>query len=139
MPHVMLRRDWNGNFKRTVKPLMGGESRRLEFAPGEVIEITPEEVPAIMNDLGKALLPVEWSDEKRKFVVVEVTNVDIAATVQAATDEPETEATGETEAAADAEPSVAAVSAAVEQDSPTLAASATEATDGTHTGRRHRR
>lgn len=138
MPHVMLRRDWNGTFKRTVKPLLGGESRRLEFSPGEVIEITPEEVPAIMNDLGKALLPVEWSDEKRKFVVVEVTNVDIAATVQAATEEPATEATEEPAAPADAEPSAEAASAVVEQDSPTVP-SATEATDGTHTGRRHRR
>lgn len=68
--HVMLRRDWGGPFRRSVVDANG--KRLLLFNPGNVTELTtPEEIAAIQKDLGKALLPVVWSDRRREFVVAD--------------------------------------------------------------------
>lgn len=121
MPHVMLRRDRSGSFKRTVKSLDGSSSRRLEFQPGEVVEITSAEIPAILKDLGKALVPVEWSAEKRKYIAIDVSVEDLAAS-------DEDEGPGESP-----EPPVTQPAA----EEPVAASQ--EKSDGPQTGRRHRR
>ena len=76
MPHVMLKKNWNGNFRRTIHRATSAE-RVLTFTPGEVVEIEPNDVDQIANDLGKALIPVEWDDEKKKFVPVDLGEIDL--------------------------------------------------------------
>ena len=82
MPHVMLRKNWNGTFRRRIN-VGTAKERMLEFQPGEVIEIVGDEIEGVLHDLGKALMPVEWSDEKRKFVEVDMTDVDVEASTVA--------------------------------------------------------
>lgn len=83
MPLVMLRRDWNGTFRRTVTST-DGTSRVLQFSPGEVVEISAAEVPSLTFDLGRALQPVEWSAEKRKHVAIDLSEVDLSVPAEAA-------------------------------------------------------
>jgi len=124
VPHVMLRKDRQGNFKRTVRPIDGGPSRRLEFTPGEVVEIADDEVPAILKDLqNKILLPVEWSEQHRKFVVIEISEDGLAA-------------------AEDDKPAEVAPVATPEETSSTEQTSSTaspEKVDGPQAGRRSRK
>jgi len=82
--HVRLRPDWKGSFRRTIARDAKGKSIDVRvFAPGEVIEIPMAELPFLADDLGKALQPMEWSDEFRKFRPVDLTEIDLPAMVAA--------------------------------------------------------
>lgn len=58
MPLVMLRRDANGPFKRSVRDAKGNILETLEFKPGEPQDVPSDKVSAIIGDLYNALLPV---------------------------------------------------------------------------------
>jgi len=53
--------------------------RVLEFSPGAAVELKAEDVSAVLNDIGKALLPVVFDAEKGKYVVIDLTAIDVAA------------------------------------------------------------
>lgn len=68
---VMLRPNWPGGFRRTIK--VGEESKVLNFAPGEALEVTPEELKALSGDLGKSLFEIERDEKGRpRFIESDV-------------------------------------------------------------------
>lgn len=95
MPHVKLRRDWNGNFRRHIRDANNKITGTLNFAKDEVVLLTPEECFAVKNDIGKALIPVVWSEPFRKFVPVDMSDIDTGKLV--ADDEPDDEETTESD------------------------------------------
>lgn len=81
--HVRLRPDWKGSFRRTIARDEKGQPTDVRvFNPGEVIKLPLRELPYIANDLGKALQPMEWSDEFNKFRPVEMEELDIPSMVE---------------------------------------------------------
>lgn len=79
MPIVMLKRSWPGNFRRTitVKGRGGKETKRvLEFSPGVPVDLTAEEVEAMMPDIGTALQPVELDEKARPRIIHDAVGVD---------------------------------------------------------------
>lgn len=73
MPFVMLKKNWPGNFRRTITTgKKGKETKRvLEFTPGEPVELTPAEVDALRSDIGVALQPVEFDEKARPRVITD--------------------------------------------------------------------
>ena len=78
---VMLAGGWPGPFRRTVKSDKG-ESRVLTFEPGQVVELSSEELEAVRDDVGKSLhiaayekdaKPVAKPDRKATEAFVEET------------------------------------------------------------------
>ncbi len=59
MPLVMCRKDSPGPFKRSVRDANGKILKTLEFPPGESVDVSFDDLPAIKNDLFHALLPVK--------------------------------------------------------------------------------
>lgn len=91
--HMRLRPDWKGTFRRTVKRDEKGKSLEVRvFNPGEVVGIPPEELPFVADDLGKALQPMEWSDEFQKYRPVDLSEIDLPAMIQKIKDEAKEEA-----------------------------------------------
>lgn len=81
--HVRLRPDWKGPFRRTIARNEKGQSTDVRvFNPGEVIKLPLCELPHIANDLGKALQPMEWSEEFGKYRPVEMDDLDIPSMVE---------------------------------------------------------
>ncbi len=68
MPLIQLRRDWPGNFRRSViaeKKVV----RVLEWSPGEILELAEgPELDAVAKDLGKSLQEVVFSTVLGKHV-----------------------------------------------------------------------
>lgn len=58
MPLVQARGDIKGTFKRSVRDAKGGIVKTLQFPAGEVVDVPVEDIPAILNDMYKALNPV---------------------------------------------------------------------------------
>lgn len=73
MPLVMLKRDWPGNFRRTITEKVRGKDvkRTLEFSPGVPVELTNAEIKAVLPDIGIALLPVELDEKARPRVITD--------------------------------------------------------------------
>lgn len=73
MPFVMLRRDWPGNFRRTIHTGKGkgAKTKVLEFTPGVAVEISPDDARAMKSDIGPALLAVEMDEKARPRVISE--------------------------------------------------------------------
>lgn len=67
--HVMLKKTWPGNFRRTVRDAEGQPRRVLEFAPGAPVELTEEEAAAVADDIGPALVPVMLDEKQRPRVL----------------------------------------------------------------------
>lgn len=65
MPLVMLKRNWPSHFRRTLRAPDGSVSRVLEFAPGEMHDVTAEELAQLADDLGAALQPCQADDKGR--------------------------------------------------------------------------
>lgn len=67
MPEVMLKRDWPGTFRRTVrnakKPYL------MAFEPGQPVELNAKELEAVKADIGVCLMPVE-RDAKGKARII---------------------------------------------------------------------
>lgn len=63
MPELMLKPRWPGNFRRTI--LVGGESKVIEFHPGDPVEVTDEEFAALAPDIGVAVFEVERDEKGR--------------------------------------------------------------------------
>lgn len=78
MPHVMLKRSWPGNFRRTVTEKVRGKdvSRTLEFSPGVPVDLSPAEVDLLRSDIGLALEPVDLDFKARPRVITD--DVDVA-------------------------------------------------------------
>lgn len=55
---VMLKRDWPGNFRRSVRDPNGEIVHQYEFAPGLPVEIEPGHEKSLAGDIGKALIEV---------------------------------------------------------------------------------
>lgn len=87
MPHVMLRKNWNGTFKRAVRDKSGKILKTLAFTPGEIVDLRDSDVEAVLGDLGKALLPMEWSEQFGKFLPVPVGEIDPSNPLASATTE----------------------------------------------------
>ena len=73
MPFVMLKRNWPGNFRRTITiGKKGKETKKvLEFSPGLPVDLTAAEVEALRPDLGIALLPVDFDEKGRPRVITD--------------------------------------------------------------------
>jgi hypothetical protein len=73
MPFVMLKRNWPGNFRRTITiGKKGKETKKvLEFSPGLPVDLTAAEVEAIRPDIGIALLPVDFDEKARPRVITD--------------------------------------------------------------------
>lgn len=58
--HLMLRKDWAGNFRRVVRDETGKPiepETALEWSPGEIMEVVNEnEFNSVKGDIGKALV-----------------------------------------------------------------------------------
>lgn len=69
MPMVMLKRNWQGHFRRTLPGATKDDPPRvLEFAPGELQEVTDAELVAIKDDIGAALHVVEFDGRRPKVI-----------------------------------------------------------------------
>lgn len=56
---VMLKRNWPGPFRRSVRDEDGNVVRLLTFAPGEAVKLQGEdEIDAVAADIGNALIEV---------------------------------------------------------------------------------
>jgi hypothetical protein len=73
MPFVMLKRNWPGNFRRTITiGKKGKETKKvLEFSPGVPVDLTAAEVEALRPDIGIALLPVDFDEKARPRVITD--------------------------------------------------------------------
>lgn len=73
MPFVMLKRNWPGNFRRTIIiGKKGKETKKvLEFSPGLPVDLTAAEVEALRPDIGIALLPVDFDEKGRPRVITD--------------------------------------------------------------------
>jgi len=90
--HVRLRPDWKGNFRRTIKRDEKGKSLEVRvFTAGEVIEIPPAELPYLADDLGKALQPMEWSNEFNKYRPLDLSEIDLPEMIKQIKGEAEAE------------------------------------------------
>ena len=78
MPFVMLKRNWPGNFRRTITiGKKGKETKKvLEFSPGVPVELTAQEVDALRSDIGPALQPIEFDEKARPRVISDEVEVD---------------------------------------------------------------
>lgn len=72
---VMLKPNWPGGFRRTIK--VGDESKVLEFAPGEPVEVTAEELKALKADIGVSIFEIE-RDEKGRPRYIESVATEVA-------------------------------------------------------------
>jgi len=73
MPFVMLKKDWPGNFRRTITTGKKGKETKhvLEFSPGIPVDLSAAEVEAIRPDIGIALLPVDFDEKARPRVITD--------------------------------------------------------------------
>lgn len=73
MPFVMLKRNWPGNFRRTITTgKKGKETKRvLEFSPGVPVELMAAEVDALRKDIGVALQPIEFDENARPRIITD--------------------------------------------------------------------
>ena len=73
MPFVMLKRNWPGNFRRTITTGKKGKETKkvLEFSPGVPVELTAAEVEAVRSDIGTALQPIEFDEKARPRVITD--------------------------------------------------------------------
>ena len=78
MPSVMLKKDWPGNFRRTITIGKKGKEVKkvLEFTPGVPVELTPAEIEAVRPDIGVALQPIEFDEKARPRVISDEVEVD---------------------------------------------------------------
>lgn len=51
----MLKRDWPGNFQRTIRDEQGLELGVMHFVPGEPVEVEGDQLDGIRKDIGPAL------------------------------------------------------------------------------------
>lgn len=87
MLHVRLRPDWKATFQRTIARDEKGKSIEVRvFAPGEIVKIPPQELPFLAFDIGKALQPMEWSDEFGKYRPIDVKELDLDGLVKSIQD-----------------------------------------------------
>ena len=73
MPFVMLKRNWPGNFRRTITTgKKGKENKRvLEFMPGVPVDLSAAEVEALRSDIGVVLVPVDFDEKNRPRVITD--------------------------------------------------------------------
>ncbi len=69
MPFVMLKKNWPGNFRRTIGPPQ--DRRQLEFAPGVPVDLTAAEVDMLRADIGIALMPVDFDEKARPRIITD--------------------------------------------------------------------
>lgn len=55
MPTVKLKKTWPGNFTRSVKDDKGVVVTRLEFSPGEPMQVDVMTLKQLLPDIGRAL------------------------------------------------------------------------------------
>lgn len=69
MPHVMLNPEWQADsFRRTIR-LKKGRPTQFQFDRNAPIELAAEEIEALKNDIGKAVVPVEIAENGRPKVL----------------------------------------------------------------------
>lgn len=70
MPHVMLKRNWPGVFRRTIETRKG-EPETLEFKPGVPVNLTARQVKLLTKEIGTAIFPVEMDPKERPKAILE--------------------------------------------------------------------
>lgn len=67
MPFVMLKKNWPGDFRRTVTGGKKGKEYRktLVFKPGEPVDLSAADLEGVRADIGIALLPVGFDEKAR--------------------------------------------------------------------------
>lgn len=79
---VMLKRDWPGNFRRSVRGPKGEILHQYEFAPGVPVEIEPEHEKSLAGDIGNALIEVNAIGKSIKGKENKPVDADAAAQVR---------------------------------------------------------
>lgn len=69
MYSVMLKGNWPGNFRRSVRDEQGKVLKVLEFTPGVPVEVNDEELAAITPDIGVCIVHVQCDDKGRPRIV----------------------------------------------------------------------
>lgn len=67
---IMLKRDWQGKFRRSVRDEKGEILETLTFEPGVPLELNAEQYKAVKDDIGKALQEVDVDAAGRARVVM---------------------------------------------------------------------
>lgn len=90
MPYVMLKKDWPGSFRRTIKTKARGKDvvSHMEFTPNVPVELTPLEIDALRSDIGVALTPVEFDEKARPRVITDDVEADAEAGGEAKSEPP---------------------------------------------------
>jgi hypothetical protein len=70
MPELMLRKDWPGKFRRTIK-LSEKKREVLEFVPGVPVELNARQIDGVKGDIGTALYPVERDGRNKVRVITD--------------------------------------------------------------------
>ncbi len=73
----MLKPNWPGNFRRTIKTGKKGKevARLVEFTANTPVELTAAEIEAIKSDIGAALVPIEFDEKARPRVITDDVSV----------------------------------------------------------------
>ena len=73
MAHVMLKRDWPGKFRRTIRSGRDGRGKPvlLEFEPGVPVDLKAHEIKQLEPEIGVCLEPVEMDDKQRPRIITD--------------------------------------------------------------------
>lgn len=131
MPLVMLKGNWPGGvFHRSVRDAQGGIVKRLDFKAGEPVNLTGDDLLAVKDDIGHALVAVTVNGTTGKTTIVDATDLDIVAAAKASAEDEAEEEPGEP------------VPAAMPPDADAVESepvASPEKTDGPKTGRQDRK
>lgn len=83
MPEVMLSRDRQNPFRRTV-PVKGGKTRVIEFHPGVPVDLKPGEVESLQREIGTILMPIMRNERGQPRFIREYTVSEALDVAQAA-------------------------------------------------------
>lgn len=79
----MLKRDWPGNFSRTITTGKKGKevTERLTFSPGVPVDLSAAQIEQLRPDIGVSLMPVDFDEKARPRIITDDVSVDDAASV----------------------------------------------------------
>jgi hypothetical protein len=62
---LQLKKNWLGPFRRSVRDEDGNQVELLKWTPGQVVDVTDEQLEFVLNDIGLSLIEVELDDKGR--------------------------------------------------------------------------
>lgn len=83
MPTVRLKKNWNGNFRRSIRDEKGAVVFVIEFTPGENLQVDLNTFEQLRGDFGKALEVISETETVPGAILTAVEPVPAATTEQA--------------------------------------------------------